>query len=150
MDIPESALAVVVHAAGDLRIDKVPIRNPQADEAVVRIAHGGICGSDLHYWRHGAAGESILRAPMILGDVVAGTVARAAADGSGPGTGTPVAVHPATPRGDGTIRYPRDRPNLSPAGTSLGSVSAHRGAFVQYAFERVGNGAVSAKVLLRF
>ena len=63
------------------------------------------------------------------------------------------AVHPATPRGDGTIRYPRDRPNLSPAGTSLGSAarSPHtEGAFVQYAFERAGNGAVSAKVLLRF
>ena len=136
MDIPESALAVVVHAAGDLRIDEVPIRKPQADEAVVRIAHGGICGSDLHYWRHGAAGESILRAPMILGHEVAGTVAHAAADGSGPRAGTPVTVHPATPRGDGTTRYPRDRPNLSPAGTYLGSAarSPHtESAFVLYA-----------------
>ena len=47
-----------------------------------------------------------------------------------------VAVHPATPRGDGTTRYPRDRPNLSPAGTYLGSAarSPHtEGAFVQYA-----------------
>ena len=74
-DIPDSALAVVVHAAGDLRIEKVPIREPRTDEAGVRVAYGGICGWDLHYWRHGAAGESILRAPMILGHEVASTVA---------------------------------------------------------------------------
>ena len=42
------------------------------DEAVVEIAYGGICGSDLHYWQHGAAGESILKAPMLLGHEVVG------------------------------------------------------------------------------
>ena len=50
----------------------------------MEIAYGGICGSDLHYWTHGAAGESILRAPMVLGHEVVGTVVRAAADGTGP------------------------------------------------------------------
>jgi L-idonate 5-dehydrogenase len=136
VDIPDSALAVVVHAAGDLRIEKVPVRPPRPEEAVIRIAYGGICGSDLHYWRRGAVGESILRAPMVLGHEASGTVARAAADGTGPSAGTPVAVHPATPKGDGTTRYPQDRPNLSPAGTYLGSAARFphaEGAFVQYA-----------------
>lgn len=136
MDIPDRALAVVVHAAGDLRIEEVPLRRARREEAVVRIAYGGICGSDLHYWRHGAVGESILRAPMILGHEVVGIVALAAADGSGPREGTPVAVHPATPKGDATTRYPPDRPNLSPAGTYLGSAARFPhtdGAFVEYA-----------------
>jgi L-idonate 5-dehydrogenase len=136
VEVPDSALAVVVHAAGDLRIEKVPVRAPRADEAVIRIAYGGICGSDLHYWRRGSVGESILRAPMILGHEVVGTVARTAADGSGPVEETPVAVHPATPGDDGTTRYPRDRPNLSPAGTYLGSAARYPhtdGAFVEYA-----------------
>ena len=135
MDIPDTALAVVVHAAGDLRIDEVPISRPQAHEAVIRVAYGGICGSDLHYWMHGAAGDSILRAPMILGHEASGTVARAADDGSGPEAGTPVAVHPATPGGDGTTRYPPDRPNLSPTGTYLGS--AGRFPHTQGVFVRV-------------
>lgn len=87
------------------------------------IAYGGICGSDLHYWLHGAAGESILREPMLLGHEVVGTVLAAAADGSGPAVGTDVAVHPATEgAGDGS-RYPADRPNLSPGGTYLGSAA---------------------------
>lgn len=135
-DIPKHALAVVAHAAGDLRLEQVPLRRPHPDEALIEIAYGGICGSDLHYWLHGAAGESILTAPMVLGHEVVGTVRQAAADGSGPAEGCPVAVHPARPgAGDGTIRYPPNRPNLSPAGTYLGSAARlpHTdGAFVRY------------------
>jgi L-idonate 5-dehydrogenase len=119
----DRALAVVAHAAGDLRVEPIAVPEPAPDETLVRIAYGGICGSDLHYWRHGAVGESILRAPMVLGHEIVGKVEAAATDGSGPATGTPVAVHPATPGpGDGS-RYPLDRPNLSPGCTYLGSAA---------------------------
>jgi L-iditol 2-dehydrogenase/L-idonate 5-dehydrogenase len=134
--LPTSALGLVAHAAGDVRVEPVPVRPPGPDEAVVEVAYGGICGSDLHYWQHGAAGLSILRDPMLLGHEVVGTVTRAATDGTGPAAGTAVAVHPARPDpGDGSLRYPADRPNLSPAGTYLGS-AAHRphtdGGFVRH------------------
>lgn len=129
-----SNLAVVAHGKEDLRIDSVPEPIAALDEAVLSIAYGGICGSDLHYWTHGAAGESILREPMTLGHEVVGTVLTAASDGSGFAAGTRVAVHPATPGpGDGS-RYPLDRPNLSPGVTYLGSAARfpHRaGAFAQ-------------------
>ena len=134
--LPVSGLAVVAHAAGDLRVEDVPLAVPAADEAVVEVAFGGICGSDLHYWLHGAAGESILRAPLVLGHEISGTVVRAAADGTGPAAGTPVAVHPATPGpGAGDIRYPAERPNLSPGCTYLGSAARFPhtdGAFARY------------------
>lgn len=116
-----SNLAIVAHAADDLRVEDAGVPAPSADEAIVAIAYGGICGSDLHYWRHGAAGASILREPMILGHEVSGVVVTAAADGSGPAAGTPVAVHPLTPRGDGVTPWPADRPNLAPASSYLGS-----------------------------
>ncbi len=58
-------LAVVAHAAEDLRIEDIGAPAPRPDEAVVDIAYGGICGSDLHYCRHGAAGASVLRWPLI-------------------------------------------------------------------------------------
>lgn len=128
---PETTTAVVVHQAGDLRVETRSLGRPGPDEALVAIAYGGICGSDLHYWTHGAAGESILREPMVLGHEVVGTVVVPAADGSGPPAGTAVAVHPATP-GRAPGRFPADRPNLSPGGTYLGS-AAHlphtQGAF---------------------
>ncbi|WP_326806550.1 zinc-binding dehydrogenase [Streptomyces sp. NBC_01186] len=114
--------AVVAHRADDVRVDSVPVRSPEPHEAVVALAYGGICGSDLHYWRHGAVGESVLRAPMVLGHEVVGTVLRAAADGTGPAAGTEVAVHPARHE-DTDVRFPRDRPNLSPGVRYLGSAA---------------------------
>ena len=53
-----SGPALIVHGAGDLRLEDVPTARPLPDETVVEIAYGGICGSDLHYWRHGAANPS--------------------------------------------------------------------------------------------
>lgn len=130
----EPNIAVIVHARDDVRVEEVPEPAPAPDEAVIAIAYGGICGSDLHYWKHGAAGESILRDPMVLGHEVSGTVLAAAADGSGPAAGAPVTVHPATPLDDGVTPWPKDRKNLSPAGTYLGS-AAHR-PHTQGAFAR--------------
>ncbi|MFZ4842881.1 MULTISPECIES: L-idonate 5-dehydrogenase [Mycetocola] len=118
-------LGVLAHAKEDLRIETLPEPTPAADQAVIEIAYGGICGSDLHYWTHGAAGESILIDPLVLGHEVVGTVLHAAADGSGPAVGTPVAVHPNTPHAVDGIRYPEDRPNLAPASTYLGSAARH-------------------------
>jgi L-idonate 5-dehydrogenase len=133
--VPGRTLGVVAHGAGDVRVEMVDRAAPQPDEAVLEIAYGGICGSDLHYWQHGAAGESVLKAPMLLGHEVVGRVAVPAADGSGPAAGTAVAVHPATPGpGDGS-RYPAGRPNLSPGCTYLGSAARFPhtdGAFARY------------------
>lgn len=133
--LPATAPAVVAHGKDDLRIEEVALTPTRPDQAVIDIAYGGICGSDLHYWLHGAAGESILKDPMVLGHEVVGTVVRAAADGTGPDVGTSVAVHPATPA-PGAAKYPLDRPNLSPGCTYLGSAARHPhtdGAFLRYA-----------------
>ena len=132
--LPATGPAVVAHAAGDLRIDEVPLGSPGPDEAVIEVAYGGICGSDLHYWMHGAAGESVLKAPLVLGHEISGVVVRASADGSGPSVGAAVAVHPATPA-PGKEKYPADRPNLSPGCTYLGSAARYPhtdGAFSRY------------------
>lgn len=133
---PRHAVGLVVHAAGDVRVEEVRVRPPRPDEAMIEVRYGGICGSDLHYWLHGAAGLSILREPLLLGHEIVGVVHAPAVDGSGPLAGARVAVHPARPEaGDGTVRYPADRPNLAPAGTYLGS-AAHlphtQGGFVRY------------------
>lgn len=131
----EPNLAVIAYAKDDLRIEDVGFPVAHVDEAVVQIAYGGICGSDLHYWLHGAAGESILKEPLMLGHEIVGTVIKAAADGTGPVAGTKVAVHPATPGPGAGDRYPAERPNLSPGCTYLGSAARFphtAGAFARY------------------
>lgn len=85
--------AVVAHGAGDLRLEERPIPAPGPGEVAVDIRYGGICGSDLHYWRHGAVGEFRLREPLILGHEIVGRV-REAGPGTSVAPGTPVAVHP--------------------------------------------------------
>ena len=132
MQTKASVRAVVAHGRDDLRVDVLEEPQQGPDEALVAIELGGICGSDLHYWLHGAAGESILKDPLVLGHEVIGRVLRAAEDGTGPAEGARVAVHPATPGPGGGPRFPEGRPNLSPGGTYLGSAATHphrNGAF---------------------
>jgi len=116
------AQAVRVHGVDDLRLDTVRPREPAADEAVVDIRYGGICGSDVHYWQDGAVGASTLRDPMVLGHEVVGVVAREARDGPGPPVGTAVAVHPGQTCGH--CRFCRSgRPHLCPECRYLGSAA---------------------------
>jgi L-idonate 5-dehydrogenase len=119
---PTTTRALVVHAVDDVRVEEVPLPAPAADEAVIRIAYGGICGSDLHYWKHGAAGQSILREPLILGHEIVGVVEVPARDGSGPAAGVAVAVHPAR-YGASPSRFPAHRPNISAGVSYLGSAA---------------------------
>ncbi|MET7568508.1 L-idonate 5-dehydrogenase [Streptomyces sp. NPDC005492] len=86
--------AVVAHGAGDLRLEERPVPVPGPGEIAVDIRYGGICGSDLHYWRHGAVGEFRLREPLVLGHEIVGTVREAGPGTQAPPPGTPVAVHP--------------------------------------------------------
>ncbi|GAA3982834.1 L-idonate 5-dehydrogenase [Streptomyces sp. NBC_01352] len=86
--------AVVAHGAGDLRLEERPVPQPGPGEVAVDIRYGGICGSDLHYWRHGAVGDFRLREPLVLGHEIVGRVRAAGPGTPAPPPGTPVAVHP--------------------------------------------------------
>ncbi|MBX7549939.1 L-idonate 5-dehydrogenase [Streptomyces sp. NPDC004232] len=114
-------LGCVIHGAGDLRVAELPMPVPGPGEALVAVRYGGICGSDLHYWRHGGVGDFRLREPMVLGHEVVGTVVSYGAGATGPAPGTAVAVHPATPCGhcpecaDGRANVCRDTRYLGSA-----------------------------------
>jgi len=117
--------AVVVHGADDLRIDERPDPVPGPGEVLVAMEWGGICGSDLAYWRHGSSGTAVLKQPLVLGHEVAGRiVAVGAGAGSGHEIGLPVTVHPAELVGDG--RLPEriaGRTNLYPRIRYFGSAA---------------------------
>ncbi len=90
--------AVVLHSAGDLRVEDRAVPSLPEDLVRVRVEAGGICGSDLHYYRHGGFGAVRLREPMILGHEVAGVVMSAPSD-SDFHPGDKVAVSPSRPCG---------------------------------------------------
>ncbi|MEU0188477.1 L-idonate 5-dehydrogenase [Streptomyces afghaniensis] len=87
--------AVVVHGAGDVRIDERPRPEPARDEVLLAMEWGGICGSDVAYWRKGASGTAALAHPLVLGHEVAGRVAALGPGVTGFAEGQPVTVHPA-------------------------------------------------------
>lgn len=91
--------AVVIHAPKDLRIDSYPDASPGRDEVRVKIANGGICGSDLHYYHHGGFGVVRIQQPMALGHEIAGVVAEVGDGVTSVKPGTRVAVNPSKPCG---------------------------------------------------
>ncbi|WP_368516884.1 L-idonate 5-dehydrogenase [Rhizobium sp.] len=66
--------AIIAHAAKDVRIEDYPEEEPGAGEVKLKLATGGVCGSDLHYYHHGGFGTVRLKEPMILGHEVSATV----------------------------------------------------------------------------
>ncbi|MEL6678297.1 MAG: L-idonate 5-dehydrogenase [Pseudomonadota bacterium] len=95
--------AIVIHAAEDLRIEEREAGAPGPGEVAVRLAAGGICGSDLHYYNHGGFGAIRLKEPMVLGHEVSGTVEAVGEGVEGLAPGTLVAVSPSRPCG--TCKY---------------------------------------------
>ena len=116
--------AVVVHGAGDIRVDELPDPVPAPDEVIVAMEWGGICGSDLAYWREGRSGTAVLKHPMVLGHEVAGRVSSLGRAVSGLRVGQPVTFQPAQLIGDG--RMPArlaGRSNLYPSVRYFGSAA---------------------------
>lgn len=66
--------AIVIHAAKDLRIEDRTEESPGPGQVRLRLATGGVCGSDLHYYNHGGFGAVRLKEPMILGHEVSAFV----------------------------------------------------------------------------
>lgn len=88
---------IVIHQARDLRLEERPVDELQPGQALVRLAAGGICGSDLHYYNHGGFGAVRLKEPMILGHEVSGHIVKTAEDVKGLTAGDLVAVSPSRP-----------------------------------------------------
>ncbi len=114
--------AVVVHGPRDVRVDTITVREPGPGEVRVAVEWGGICGSDVSYYAHGASGTATLEHPLILGHEVAGQVTAVGPGVSTDLLGTYAAVHPATPVGELPDRL-EGRDNLNTRVRYLGSAA---------------------------
>jgi threonine 3-dehydrogenase len=73
--------ALVKSAPGPgFSIEEVPVPQPGRSDVLVRVAAGGICGTDLHICRWDAWAQSRVRPPRIIGHEFCGTVAAVGAD----------------------------------------------------------------------
>lgn len=92
--------SIVIHAPQDLRIEERDVPTPGPGQVLVRIAAGGICGSDLHYYNHGGFGAVRIKQPMILGHEVAGHIEALGEGVESLSQGQLVAVSPSRPCGN--------------------------------------------------
>ena len=102
------------------KTDQITLRDIDIPETLgprdVRIAirNVGICGSDVHYYEHGAIGPFVVREPMVLGHEAAGVVVETGAEVTRLQVGDRVCMEPGIP--DPTSRASRlGMYNLDPA-----------------------------------
>ncbi|GBN21965.1 Sorbitol dehydrogenase [Araneus ventricosus] len=69
-------LSAVLRRKGELVLENRPVPEPLPHEVLISIHTVGICGSDVHYWKHGEIGDFIVKEPMILGHESSGTVVK--------------------------------------------------------------------------
>lgn len=67
--------ALVLESKGKLNIRDIDLPNKVGPNDVkIKIHTVGICGSDVHYYKHGKIGPFIVNEPMVLGHEASGTV----------------------------------------------------------------------------
>ncbi len=86
-----------IHGPLDLRIEDYPVDNLKPNQVEIKIAIGGICGTDLHYYKHGGFGQIKLREPMILGHEVSGFISKIGSNVKNLSIGQLVSVSPSRP-----------------------------------------------------
>ncbi|MFB4353375.1 L-idonate 5-dehydrogenase [Microbacterium sp. LS_15] len=112
--------ALAIHGKEDIRWEDREVPTPGDGEVRLRVNYVGICGSDLHYYFHGANGEYTIREPLTPGHELSGVVDLDPSGRLAPGT--PVTVHPA--RYGASVPGLEDRPHLRAGGDYLGSAAA--------------------------
>jgi L-iditol 2-dehydrogenase len=117
--LPTDTEAAVLHAAGDIRIEKKPLKALGPNDVLVEMRSGGICGSDMHYFADGRNGTNELRQPTVLGHEGAGVVI-AAGEAATVAAGTAVVIEPALPCSTCSTCL-SGRYNVCPSGTCFGS-----------------------------
>ena len=100
--------ALVLEKKGELSLREIALPlDIGADDVKIAIHTVGVCGSDVHYYTHGAIGNYIVRQPMVLGHEASGTIVEVGANVTSLKIGERVCMEPGVP-------------NLSSRATKLG------------------------------
>lgn len=96
-ELPETILASVLQAVGQIAIETRPVPTCRPDEVLVKVASVGVCGSDVHYYDHGRIGPYVVEAPLILGHELSGQIVAVGEQVDPARIGERVAVEPQRP-----------------------------------------------------
>lgn len=95
--LPTTMRASVLYRVGELGVEDRPVPVPAADEVLVEVGSVGVCGSDVHYFRHGRIGDYVVQAPLVLGHEAGGRVVAVGAEVPAQRLGQRVSLEPGIP-----------------------------------------------------
>ncbi len=90
----ERNTAAVMTSVGHLALEQRERPRPGPGEVQVRVHTVTICGSDVHYFRHGRIADFVVDGPLVLGHETSGTVTDVGADVDPARVGERVALEP--------------------------------------------------------
>jgi D-xylulose reductase len=90
--------AVVLEKVASLNLREIEIDEPLGPHDVrIGIHTVGVCGSDVHYYKHGAIGPFVVHEPMVLGHEAAGVVIETGSAVTSLNAGDRVCMEPGVP-----------------------------------------------------
>ncbi|WP_217571841.1 NAD(P)-dependent alcohol dehydrogenase [Mesorhizobium sp. GbtcB19] len=90
--------ALVLEKKGELSLREIALpQDVGPDDVRIAIHTVGVCGSDVHYYTHGAIGSYIVRQPMVLGHEASGTIVEVGASVTSLKVGDRVCMEPGVP-----------------------------------------------------
>ncbi|MBZ9869238.1 NAD(P)-dependent alcohol dehydrogenase [Mesorhizobium sp. CA15] len=90
--------ALVLEKKGELSLREIALpQDVGPDDVRIAIHTVGVCGSDVHYYTHGAIGSYIVREPMVLGHEASGTIVEVGANVTNLKVGDRVCMEPGVP-----------------------------------------------------
>ena len=90
--------ALVLEKKGELSLREIALpQDVGPDDVRIAIHTVGVCGSDVHYYTHGAIGSYIVHQPMVLGHEASGTIVEVGANVTSLKVGDRVCMEPGVP-----------------------------------------------------
>ena len=94
VDVPPTMRASILHTDLSITTDERDVPTLAADEVLVQVGAVGVCGSDVHYYKHGRIGDFVVDKDIILGHELGGRIVAVGADVDESRIGQRVAVEP--------------------------------------------------------
>src|SRR3954471_11324602 len=94
---PSKMRVSVLAGPSTMELQDRPVPTPGPDEVLVRVGSVGVCGSDVHYYKHGRIADMVVRGPLVLGHEVGGRITAVGSDVPRDRVGERVALEPQRP-----------------------------------------------------
>lgn len=117
-----TAIAATLFGPEDLRVVERPLGELAPGFVRIKFEAGGVCGSDMHYFKHARTGDFVVTSPLVLGHEISGTIAAINATAPGLKVGDRVAINPSRWCGQ-CANCKAGKPNLCDAIYFMGSAS---------------------------